>query len=416
MTRGVAPPGPTPANPLITDQGFANYTIRERLPKVITTTASHQQDEDAKKRLLELKDSLAQGKPVTAPSIAAEGGEEWQQAFTELRASVPSPTWHNIPWYFAEALMYRLILEMTGFFSGERKDPFLAQKMEELKSPGAWSLVESALSVGALGHKTEIKEGTEEAALQGLLQYAVWGNRVDLCYTEVATEGKRGVALSSEQSNLLIDDSSELIRWWKQRKPLKSVQYVCDNSGNELLMDLVLIDWLLTNGWASTITLHCKRHPTFVSDATEEDVAIHLRMMQQQGSKQVTELAARLQRYEKEGRLQVTSHLFWNSHRFFTEFPDELKKVFEGADLTIMKGDANYRRILRDTPWPPTTPFSAPEAAGHWPGSGSLLCLRTLKSDPIVGLTQDAVEALDKADPNWRVNGKRGVIQALIRP
>lgn len=42
-----------------------------------------------------------------------------------------------------------------------------------------------------------------------------------------------------------------------------------------------------------------------------------------------------------------------------------------------------------------------------------LVCLRTLKSDPIVGLTADQVEKLEAEDALWRVNGKRGVIQSL---
>ena len=41
-----------------------------------------------------------------------------------------------------------------------------------------------------------------------------------------------------------------------------------------------------------------------------------------------------------------------------------------------------------------------------------LLCLRTLKSDPIVGLpSTEAGIKLDTIDPKWRTNGKRGVIQ-----
>ena len=40
-----------------------------------------------------------------------------------------------------------------------------------------------------------------------------------------------------------------------------------------------------------------------------------------------------------------------------------------------------------------------------------LLALRSLKSDPIVGLRPDQAETLDGLDPKWRSNGKRGVIQ-----
>jgi len=38
-----------------------------------------------------------------------------------------------------------------------------------------------------------------------------------------------------------------------------------------------------------------------------------------------------------------------------------------------------------------------------------LLALRTLKSEPIVGVSAAAAGALDAADPSWRVNGRRAV-------
>jgi hypothetical protein len=40
-----------------------------------------------------------------------------------------------------------------------------------------------------------------------------------------------------------------------------------------------------------------------------------------------------------------------------------------------------------------------------------LVALRTMKSDSIVGLLDDRVRQLDAADRDWRINGRRGVIQ-----
>jgi hypothetical protein len=37
--------------------------------------------------------------------------------------------------------------------------------------------------------------------------------------------------------------------------------------------------------------------------------------------------------------------------------------------------------------------------------------LRTLKSDAVVGLPADQMRRLDSADRDWRINGRRGVIQ-----
>jgi hypothetical protein len=42
------------------------------------------------------------------------------------------------------------------------------------------------------------------------------------------------------------------------------------------------------------------------------------------------------------------------------------------------------------------------------------VALRTLKSDPIVGLSPGLAERLEQVDAEWRVNGKRGMIQAIL--
>ena len=77
------------------------------------------------------------------------------------------------------------------------------------------------------------------------------------------------------------------------------------------------------------------------------------------------------------------------------------------ARLVIIKGDANYRRLLGDSRWPTTVPVQ--DAIPYFPAP--FVALRTMKSDPIVGLKPGLAEMLDKEDTEWRVNGKRGIIQ-----
>ncbi|MEM7348901.1 MAG: ARMT1-like domain-containing protein, partial [Chloroflexota bacterium] len=102
----------------------------------------------------------------------------------------------------------------------------------------------------------------------------------------------------------------------------------------------------------------------------------------------------------------------WNSPYFFWQLPAELHSELSQAGLVIIKGDANYRRLLGDSQWPTTV--SAADAIPYFPTP--FVCLRTLKSDPIVGLSVGLAESLDQKDSNWRINGKRGVIQAVINP
>ena len=68
------------------------------------------------------------------------------------------------------------------------------------------------------------------------------------------------------------------------------------------------------------------------------------------------------------------------------------------------------RRLLGDAHWPADTPFA--QAIPYFPVS--FVTLRTMKSDVVVGLQPGQAEALDRSDPDWRVNGKRAVIQAVI--
>ena len=122
-------------------------------------------------------------------------------------------------------------------------------------------------------------------------------------------------------------------------------------------------------------------------------------------------LAARLESFRADNRLLIETDLFWNSSRFFWEMPPALQQELAQPHLIIIKGDANYRRLLGDSRWLTTVPIA--DAAPYLPAP--FVALRTMKSDPIVGLQPGQAEVLDQEDSEWRVNGRRGMIQALLR-
>jgi hypothetical protein len=91
--------------------------------------------------------------------------------------------------------------------------------------------------------------------------------------------------------------------------------------------------------------------------------------------------------------------------------PDDLRREFAAADLTLLKGDLNYRRLVGDRLWPPTTPFARPTA--YFPGP--VAALRTLKSDVITGLDPHTETTLVEAEgQRWRTSGAHALIQ--VRP
>ena len=58
--------------------------------------------------------------------------------------------------------------------------------------------------------------------------------------------------------------------------------------------------------------------------------------------------------------------------------------------------------------WPAGATFA--DATAYFPAP--LIALRTMKSDALVGLPADQLARLDATDRDWRINGRRGVIQA----
>ncbi len=114
-----------------------------------------------------------------------------------------------------------------------------------------------------------------------------------------------------------------------------------------------------------------------------------------------------LRKFLSEGRLGIETHPFYVAPLTFAEAPQDLQKSYEQADLTLLKGDLNYRRLIGDAAWPATTPFET--VTSYWPGR--VAALRTLKSDVLVGLDADRLAELDATEEKWRTSGNYAVIQ-----
>ncbi len=77
----------------------------------------------------------------------------------------------------------------------------------------------------------------------------------------------------------------------------------------------------------------------------------------------------------------------------------------------VIKGDANFRRALEDRAWQPTDPL---DRACRAPLARALF-LRVLKSECVAGLPAAAVERVERADPEWRIDGKHATVQQIRR-
>jgi len=389
--------------PIRTDHSnaFANKTMRLRLPAIIDEVIALNPDYPPHilRHLMSLRRDLSQGLRIAESELLPAGDiGDWSRELNRQREIVASePTWQNVEWFFAETYAYRCLIEAVRWRESGR-DPFLPKKLEELHSDALWQLVERAYE----------PLDSAESEWRRAVEFALWGNRIDLSY---APSRERGADASAE--DLLVDDRDNLAAYLCHSrlspaglKGSAPIYIVADNAGSELAMDLVLSECLLRHV-TDRVVICLKSHPTFVSDATTADVWMMLDEMRRRGPGAAA-LGEQLRGRWLGGQLRFLPHPYWNSSRFLWDLPPDIHAAFAAARLVIIKGDANYRRTVGDALWPAHTPFAQALEYMEAPA----LCLRTLKSDPVLGLpSADTALALDQVDPQWRVNGQRGVIQ-----
>lgn len=306
-------------------------------------------------------------------------------------------SWYDAPFLWAESYFYRRLLGAVGYFGTgpwQGVDPFAPFKQAELQGQG----VEEELR--ALDALADAPAGERATAL---LLASLWGNRADLGFRVSAGEQTAGEAAAS---GLVADDSAML--WQLLPTGTSSiVAVVADNAGRELIPDLIFIDHLLERRHAKRVVLHVKPHPYYVSDAMTADVVDCLRRLTEAPG-EAGRIGDRLWKAMAVGRLDVRTHPFFCAPLPYEEMPDDLRKEFASATLTILKGDLNYRRLVGDQLWHPTTPFV--ERTAYFPGA--VATLRTLKSDVIVGLKQETLDALERTGAAWRTSGTHALIQS----
>jgi hypothetical protein len=154
-------------------------------------------------------------------------------------------------------------------------------------------------------------------------------------------------------------------------------------------------------GWQPASYFHLKNQPFFVSDAMPQDAKALLGLLRNEP------LGKRLDEHLAAGRLVLRDDPFWTTCLMFRQMPAPLAAELANSDLAILKGDVNYRRLLDDAHWPHTACLD--EIVAYFPAP--LLALRTLKGEIMVGLQPGQAEQLAAQDPDWLLNGKRGLIQ-----
>jgi hypothetical protein len=378
-------PEPLRANEVGT---FAEDSVLRRLPETARRAIAENDLGEQRIGVVErLATEIASGVISEVDEPAAADAAAW----VEYVRPYLGMAWVDVPWFFAETYFYRRLLSATGYSQlGERRgvDPFYWQKQTGL-------MATDGLALG-------LARAIDDPMI--LLAASLWANRVDLSLWPADADGSDAridaVLGTTAASRLLADDRDRVIEALEDGG---DVHLVLDNSGAELVADLALAVYVL--GRRGRVTIHVKPHPTFVSDVTLPDLAATIEHIAGLPAP-AGGMGRVLLDATGAGVVKPTTHPFWVSPLPFWQIPDDLAVQFRRADLVIVKGDANYRRLLGDLHWDPTTPFEdivRPERP--------LVTLRASKSEVAAGLDQDAMNRARSADADWMFNGDWGMIQ-----
>ncbi|MEU0931289.1 damage-control phosphatase ARMT1 family protein [Streptomyces malaysiensis] len=371
---------------------FSRSVLAERHPALIEKVRDAFPYGPGQHRALDaLRDNAAEGTIAPLPPTAYDH-DRWAVWGREHFGR----SWFDVPFLWAESYFYRRLLEAVGYFADgpwRGVDPFRPFKQAELHTP------ETEAELATLDDILREPAGEQAAAL---VHGSLWGNRADLGFRISSSAADTA---GGDTPPLVADDSEALWSLLPVGSPA-TLCVVADNAGRELLPDLVLIDHVLDHGRAERAVLQVKPYPYYVSDATTEDVVDCLRRLtRSEGA--AAGVGGRLWAAMGDGRLTVRAHDFFRAPLPYEEMPGDLRSEFAEATLTIMKGDLNYRRLVGDRLWPPTTSFA--DRTAYFPGP--VAALRTLKSDVVVGLDERTVAALDEREDHWRTSGAHALIQ-----
>ncbi|MET9762473.1 damage-control phosphatase ARMT1 family protein [Streptomyces sp. NPDC006372] len=393
----------TPSAPVLLGNqpgSFPHSVLAERHPAIIRQVREAFPYEPGQHRALdELLTNCTKGEiePLPADAHDRDLWDAWGMREYAGRS------WFDVPWLWSESWFYRRLLQAVGYFGPgpwQGIDPFRPFKLAELDSR---ETDEELAALDDLAHRP----AGEQA--QALLHGSLWGNRADLGF-RLSAEGARA---ADAAPGLVADDSEALWSLLDAQGPDAGNGTLClvaDNAGRELVPDLLLIAHLLAGGRIARAVLHVKPYPYYVSDATTADVVDALRRLTGAGGAAAA-YGRRLWSALADGRLVLRAQPFSSAPLPYEEMPGDLRAEFAAATLTIVKGDLNYRRLVGDRLWAPTTPF--PDVTAYFPGP--VAALRTLKSDVITGLdSRTETELVAAEGERWRTGGTHALIQVRI--
>ena len=336
---------------------FAWDTVTNRLPNsILRRTAELNASElgscaQSQRNLDGLIESLIDGdnRLIALPDDGGPDLAQWWQPHLEpMVARGGGTTWTEAPWFTSETLAYRHVLAAIGYYDQSRPlyghDLFGHEKWEGLSS--SLPLLRELVAE----HEHEAAAAPERQCLVSLLHASLWGNQADSslwaagAHPELSAGGSLSSSGGGSRGNVLVDDSAALAAalLGGDGSARGRIVLVCDNSGMELVCDLLLCRWLLHNKLAAHVELIVKPCPFYVSDATCDDVRLTLSTLSADEHPALARLGSDLVALRTGQRLSVRAEAFWSSPLAGWEMPCEERRRLETAQLVIVKGDLQY--------------------------------------------------------------------------
>lgn len=235
----------------------------------------------------------------------------------------------------------------------------------------------------------------EKILFMEMCEVCLWGNATDLSLlTNMTYEDIQKLqgseARKAAEKNILVNNLPEVYDLLKKAqtegKKERRVDFVLDNAGFELYVDLVLAGYLLNTGLATNVVLRPKSIPWFVSDvlpgdfvgllsalaspkqffeAQTEEEKVSEKTPAPLSEKEAQDLLFVFQDWaglHAEGQLTIRPNRYWTAGGSFWRLPHEAPELHEDlkeAELVIFKGDLNYRKLTGDVSASITTSFTS---------------------------------------------------------
>ncbi len=228
-------------------------------------------------------------------------------------------------------------------------------------------------------------EKAELLLFKEMCEICLWGNATDLSLLTSLTYDDIQKLQGSEarkkaEKNIVVDELTAALDTLKSAQKTvpdkdRRVDIILDNSGFELFVDLVLAGYLLVANLATTVVLHPKSIPWFVSDVLPADFLTlmnaladpqsffqthrdeahldgpELPPLSHKNLEDVSSLFRHWSDFHQNGQLVIRPNRFWTQAGGYDRLATAGPRLFEdlqGSELVIFKGDLNYRKLTGD--------------------------------------------------------------------